>query len=189
MIIFNVDKDAIMPKVAIKVASSDMFSLLKSIETKWNEFEIERSISYSFLDENLQSMYEADTKTGSVFSLFTVITIIMACVGLFGLATYVTQQRTKEIGVRKVLGASVANIVILLSINFTKLILISFGLAIPLVYFGMNKWLEGFAYHTSIDVLTLIGAGLLTLILAWITISYYSFKIAMLNPIKSLRSE
>lgn len=189
MVLFNVNSQAIMSKAAIKVETNNMLSLLKSIEEKWNEFESERPVSYSFLDENLQELYEADNKTGSVFSLFTVITIIMACVGLFGLATYVTQQRTKEIGVRKVLGASVTNIVILLSINFTKLILISFGLAIPLVYFGMNKWLESFAYHTNVDVLTLISAGFLTLILAWITISYYSIKIAILNPVKSLRSE
>ncbi|MEO9483847.1 MAG: ABC transporter permease [Ekhidna sp.] len=189
MVLFNVSDEAVMSKVAIKVETEDMLVLLKNIEDKWNEFENERSITYSFLSENLLELYKADSKTGSVFYLFTIITIIMACVGLFGLATYVTQQRTKEIGVRKVLGASVSNIVILLSMNFTKLILISFGLAIPLVYFGMSKWLESFAYHTQIDVGTLIGAGLLTLILAWITISYYSIKIAILNPVKSLRSE
>lgn len=189
MVLFNVGQQAIMPRAAIKVETNDMLGLLKRIEEKWNEFESERPIAYSFLDENLEELYKADSKTGSVFSLFTAITIIMACVGLFGLATYVTQQRTKEIGVRKVLGASVASIVILLSINFTRLILLSFGLAIPLVYLGMNRWLESFAYHTSIDVLTLIGAGIITLILSWITISYYSIKIAILNPVKSLRSE
>ncbi len=189
MIIFNTNARAIMSRAAMKVNTDDMLSLLQSIESKWNEFGVERSISYSFLDDNLQELYQSDAKTGAVFSLFTAITIIMACVGLFGLATYVTQQRTKEIGVRKVLGASVANIVILLSLNFTKLILISFGLAIPLVYFGMSRWLENFAYHTNIDVITLFSAGMLTLVLAWITISYYSIKIAILNPVKSLRSE
>lgn len=189
MVLFNVSERAILTKAAIKVKTSNMLSTLQRIEEKWNEFETGGPISYSFLDQNLQELYEADNKTGSIFSLFTAITIIMACVGLFGLATYVTQQRTKEIGVRKVLGASVTNIVILLSMNFTKLIVLSFALAIPLVYYGMSKWLETFAYHTNIDVLTLVAAGLLTLILAWITISYYSIKIAILNPVKSLRSE
>ncbi|MEM7297463.1 MAG: ABC transporter permease [Bacteroidota bacterium] len=189
MILFNIPDRAIMPRMAIKVETNDMLTLIQNIESKWKEFESERPISYAFLDKNLDELYEADLKTGTVFSLFTMITIIMACIGLFGLAAYVTEQRTKEIGVRKVLGASIGNIIILLSLNFTKLILISFGLAIPLVYFGMDKWMESFAYRTSVDIVTLIASGLLTLILAWITISYYSIKIAVLNPVKSLRSE
>ncbi len=189
MVLFNTSTRAIMPRMAIKTETKDVLGLLQHMENKWNEFESDRPLSYSFLDKNLDELYETDKKTGTVFSLFTMITIIMACVGLFGLAAYVTEQRTKEIGVRKVLGASIGNIVILLSLNFTRLILISFGIAMPLVYLGMDRWLESFAYHTSIDVFTLVASGLLTLILAWLTISYYSIKIAVLNPVKSLRNE
>lgn len=189
MILFNSPDQAIVSKFGIRVKTEDMLGLLKSIESTWKDFGVERPISYSFLDDSLQDLYEADLQTGKVFTVFTIVAIIMACVGLFGLAAYVTQQRTKEIGVRKVLGASIGNIVLLLSLNFTKLILSSFVISIPLVYFGMGKWLESFAYHTSIDPLTMIGAGLLTLFLAWITISYYSIKIAVLNPVSSLRSE
>ena len=189
MILFNSPDQAIMPKLGIRAANEDIIGILKQIEETWSDFEVERPISYSFLDDNLQELYESDMQTGKIFTIFTIVAIIMACVGLFGLAAYVTQQRTKEIGVRKVLGASVGNIIFLLSLNFTKLILLAFLISLPLIYFGMGKWLDNFAYHTSIDPLTMIGSGLLTIILAWITISYYSIKIAILNPVNSLRSE
>lgn len=189
MILFHMNSQAVMPRLGIKVETQNTLAILEKIEQLWRDFDISRPVSYSFLDENLQNQYQADQQTGKVFALFTAVAIIIACVGLFGLAAYVTQQRTKEIGVRKVLGASVSNIMLLLSINFTKLILISFVAAMPLVYFGMGKWLDNFAYHTNIDPFTLIGAGLLTLVLSWLTISYYSIKIAILNPVNSLRSE
>lgn len=189
MLLFNTFSQAILPRIAIRVESPDMLSFLQTVEATWKSFDIERPISYSFLDTNLQNLYKEDKKAGTILSLFTLITIIMACVGLFGLAAYVTQQRTKEIGVRKVLGASIGNIIMILSLNFTKLIGLSFLLAMPLVYLGMDEWLQGFAYHTNIDVGTLLVAGVLTLVLAWLTISYYSIKIAVLNPVKSLRDE
>ena len=189
MLLFNVSDRAVLPRIGIKVNTGNTLPLLKAIEEKWTSFDIERPISYSFLDEKLSTLYASDQQTGKIFTLFTAVTIIMACVGLFGLAAYVTQQRTKEIGVRKVLGASIGNIVLLLSLNFTKLILLSFLISLPLVYFGMGEWLNGFAYHTNIDPMTMIGAGILTVALAWVTISYYSIKIAILNPVNSLRSE
>lgn len=178
-----------LPQVAVKVNTNDMLSVLKEIEVAWTDLESERPIAYSFLDDNLNQLYQSDLQTGKIFSLFTMITIVMACIGLFGLAAYVTQQRTKEIGIRKVLGASVSGIILLLSKDFTKLIAIAFIVSLPLVYFGMEKWLESFAYRTGIDMFTLLGSGFLTLILALLTISYYSIKIAVLNPVKSLRSE
>jgi putative ABC transport system permease protein len=193
MVLFNASEQAVLSNLAVKVESSDMLTVINGIEAAWKDFGVERPISYSFLDDSLQELYEADFQTGKIFTLFTMVTIIMACVGLFGLAAYVTQQRTKEIGeeigVRKVLGASISNIILLLSLNFTKLIIISFVISMPLVYFGMGEWLSNFAYHTNVDPFTLIGAGLLTMILAWLTISYYSIKIAILNPVNSLRSE
>ncbi len=189
MLLFNTSQRAILPRIGIRVNTANTMALLKGIEDQWKAFDIERPISFGFLEDRLSNLYASDQQTGKIFTLFTAVTIIMACVGLFGLAAYVTQQRTKEIGVRKVLGASITNIVMILSINFTKLILISFLISLPLVYLGIGEWLSSFAYHTSIDPITLIGAGLLTVVLAWLTISYYSIKIAILNPVNSLRSE
>ncbi|MEQ9424619.1 MAG: ABC transporter permease [Cyclobacteriaceae bacterium] len=189
MIFFNTNARLALPSLAVKINTTNTLSVLNQIEELWVQFESERPISYAFLDENLDRLYQADLQTGKIFSLFTIVTIIMACVGLFGLAAYVTQQRTKEIGVRKVLGASVGGIILLLSKDFTKLIGFAFLLSLPIVWFGMNEWLNNFAYRTGVDPLTLLAAGILTLVLAWATISYYSIKIAVLNPVKSLRSE
>jgi putative ABC transport system permease protein len=189
MVLFNLPEQAVVPKLGIKVNTSDIHSVIDKIETTWKDFAVERPISYSFLDDKLQQLYTADLQTGKIFAIFTVVTIIMACVGLFGLAAYVTQQRTKEIGIRKVLGASIPGIILLLSKDFTKLILLAFVISMPMVYYGMNLWLANFAYHTNIDPLTMIGAGLITILLSFLTISYYSIKIAILNPVNSLRSE
>ena len=176
-------------RITVRTSGHNSLSILQQIEEKWEGIENDQPFTYSFLDESLDNLYQADRQTNRIFSLFTVVAIIMACVGLFGLAAYVTQQRTKEIGIRKVLGATVPNIILLLSRDFTKLIGIAFVISVPLVYMGMTRWLENFAYRTGIDVFTLLGAGFLTLILAWLTISYYSIKIAVLNPVNSLRSE
>ncbi len=189
MVLFNLPEQAIVPKLGIKVATTNILNVLNQIENLWKNFEIERPISYSFLDDNLQGLYQSDLRTGRIFAIFTLVTIIMACVGLFGLTAYATQQRTKEIGIRKVLGASIPGIILLLSKDFTKLILLAFLISMPLVYFGMTEWLSNFAYHTSIDPLTLIGAGFITLVLTFLTIGYYSIKIAILNPVNSLRNE
>lgn len=189
MLLFRSQSQFFLPNIAIKISSDNTLEVLKKIESKWNELVDERPISYSFLEESLQNLYQSDRQNNKIFSLFTMVAIILACVGLFGLAAFITQQRTKEIGIRKVLGASVSSIILLLSKDFTKLILLAFVASMPLVYFGMIKWFENFAYRTSIDVLTLAGAGFLTLAMAWLTIGYYSIKIAFLNPVNSLKSE
>ena len=175
--------------IAIRIKSENYQGILKQIENNWDLLVQDQAISFRFLDEKLQNLYQADQRTGNIFSVFTGLAIILACIGLFGLAAYVTQQRTKEIGVRKVLGASVFDIIFMLSKNFTKLILIAFVLAIPVVYFGMTTWFENFAYHTDVDFITLIGAGLLTLGLAWLTIGYYSIRAAVVNIANSLRTD
>ena len=186
----NVSSENIpLSNIAIRIQSDDYQNTLQQIESNWNKIAENQPIIFRFLDDKLQNLYQADVRTGKIFSIFTIIAIILACVGLFGLAAYVTQQRTKEIGVRKVLGASVFEIIFLLSKDLTKLILIAFIIAVPLVYFGMNQWFENFAYHTNVDPWTVVVAGLAVLLLAWITISYYSIRAAILNIAKSLRTE
>ena len=124
-----------------------------------------------------------------MFAVFSCLAIIIACVGLFGLTAYTAGVRTKEIGVRKVLGASVGSVVMLLSKDFTKLILIAFVLAVPLAWYLMSSWLQEFAYRIELDAKVFLLAGLIAVLISWVTVSYQSIKAAIANPIKSLRSE
>ena len=126
---------------------------------------------------------------GSLFNIFAILAIFISCLGLYGLSAFLAEQRTREIGVRKVLGAPVFNIVFLLSSSFTKLILIAVVIAIPLAWFAINSWLEGFAYRIDLNWTIFLFASLAALFIAWLTISYESIKAAIANPVKSLRSE
>ena len=175
--------------VAVRLGPGDVEQTIAAIGERWRAFVPERELIFSFLDQDLDALYQADQASGKVLNAFTLLAILLACVGLFGMAAYTTGQRTKEIGIRKVLGASVTGIILLLSKEFTKLIVIAFVLAAPLAYLGLNWWLDSFAYHVDVGVLTLALAGGLTLLLAWLTISYQSIKTALMNPINSLRDE
>jgi len=124
-----------------------------------------------------------------LFAVFAGLAIIIACVGLFGLAAYTAGLRTKEIGVRKVMGASVGQVVVMLSMEFTKLILVAFIIAVPIAWWGMDKWLEGFYYRTSLGIWTFLMAGGAALFISWITVSYQSIRAAIVNPVNSLRNE
>jgi putative ABC transport system permease protein len=173
----------------IKIKGENVASFIEQAKSKWKGLVPEQLFKYSFLDENLNAQYEAEQRAGQVFGIFSAIAIIIACVGLFGLAAYTASSRTKEIGVRKVLGATVINVVFLLSKDFTKLIMIAFVLAAPLAWYVMNTWLESFAYRIELGVGVFILAGVAALVISWVTVSYQSIKAAIVNPIKSLRSE
>ncbi|HEY6978639.1 MAG TPA: FtsX-like permease family protein, partial [Chitinophagaceae bacterium] len=142
-----------------------------------------------FLDEHFNKQYANDQLFGKVFTIFASFAIFIACLGLLGLSLFATAQRTKEIGVRKVLGASVSNIVMLLSKDFIKLVLIAFIIASPVAWYIMHTWLQDFAYRINISWWIFIAAGLLALIIALLTISFQSIKAAVANPVKSLRTE
>ena len=144
---------------------------------------------YEFLDESFDSMYRQERRVGKVAITFALLAIIIACLGLFGLATYIAEQRTKEIGVRKVLGASVINIVRMLSKDFVKLVLLAFLIAAPIAWWFMNKWLEDFAYRIDLSWWIFAATGLISLTIALITLSFQAIKAALSNPIKSLRTE
>jgi putative ABC transport system permease protein len=149
----------------------------------------QRPFIYSFLDEDFNQQYQSDFRFRQIFTTFSILAILIACLGLLGLATYTAEQRTKEIGIRKVMGANVGNIVGLLSKDFVKLILIAILLATPLSWYGMNLWLEGFAYQVSIQWWVFLVAGVGSIIIALMTISFQSIKAALMNPVKSLKSE
>lgn len=173
----------------VKIKTKDMNNLLARIKEKWDAFRPENPFSYSFLDERFNDTYKAEMKTGQILGIFAGLTIFVACLGLFGLAMFTAEQRTKEIGVRKVLGASVIGITALLSREFLKLVMIAIIIAMPLAWYGMDKWLQGFEYKISISWWMLGISGLLSTLVALLTISYQSVKAALMDPVQSLRSE
>ena len=145
--------------------------------------------SYGFLDQDLANLYKGEQRMGSLFNVFAIFAIFISCMGLYGLSAFMAEQRTKEIGVRKVLGASVFNVVYLLSTGFTKLILIAVVIAVPVAWFAINSWLESFAYRVNADWVIFLTASLAALAIAWMTVGYESIKAAIANPVKSLRTE
>lgn len=172
-----------------RIKGKNLAESLNLIEAKWRSLATGQPFKYLFLDQNLNQQYDAEQRAGNIFAVFSGLAIIIACVGLFGLAAYTTSLRTKEIGVRKVLGASVGNIVFLLSKDLIQLILIAFVLAVPLAWYMMDNWLSGFAYRINLGIGVFLIAGITSLIISWLTVSYQSIKAAIVNPIKSLRSQ
>ncbi|SOD89139.1 ABC transporter permease [Spirosoma fluviale] len=175
--------------VIIKVKAKDISGLLASLKTQWNQFTTDAPFNYAFLDERFNTTYRAEQKTGLILGIFAGLTIFVACLGLFGLAMFTAEQRTKEIGVRKVLGASVAGIVSLLSRDFLKLVGIALLLAVPVSWWVMTQWLQGFAYKIDIAWWMFALAGVLAIAITLLTVSYQSVKAALVNPVKSLKSE
>jgi len=174
---------------AIKISSDDIPGTLAFIEDKFKEYSPDYPFNYSFLDERVDRIYRSEQRLGQIFSYFTFIAIFISCLGLFGLASFTAEQRTKEIGIRKVLGASVSGIIMLLSRNFVKWVLAANVLAIPIAYIAMNRWLQNFAYRTHIGIWTFVISVAMALMIALISVSYQSVKAATANPVDSLRYE
>lgn len=175
--------------LVIKLQSDEMASTLANIEAKWNEFDSSLPFSYTFLDEEFANMYKAELKLAQVFSIFAGLAIFIGCLGLFALASFMAEQRAKEIGIRKVLGASVNGIVLLLSKQFSRLVVLAFLLALPLAWWGISQWLEGYNYRINISWELFAIAGISAFLIAWLTVAYHSIKSAISNPVKSLKSE
>ncbi len=175
--------------IVAKVRTADVSGLVTSLQKQWSAFGTGEPFRYSFLNESYQATYQAELKTGQILALFAGLTVFVACLGLFGLAAFTAERRTKEIGVRKVLGASVGSIVALLSRDFLKPVAVAIGLASPVAWYAMHHWLEDFAYRTAIDWWVFVVAGLAAVVIALLTVSYQSIKAALTNPVKSLRNE
>jgi putative ABC transport system permease protein len=174
---------------SIKVGSANMASTIASIQATWNKFFPNDPFNYYFLDESFNQQYSADKQFGKVFGLFASLAIIIACFGLLGLSAYNVLQRTKEIGIRKVLGASIQNVLYILSKDFIMLVLVAFVIAIPVTWLIMHNWLQDFAYRINIKVWVFAVAGALAILIALLTIGFQALKAAMSNPVKSLRTE
>jgi len=175
--------------VYIKLNGKNMEQTLNFIENKWKEVYPDQPYSYTFLKERLNEQFEADEKRGFIFTLFTILAILIACLGLFGLASYMVEQRTREIGIRKVFGANEKIIVRLISKDFLILIAIGIIIAVPVAWYLMNNWLKNYVYQTDIGLVLILLAALLTIIITFITISYKAYQAAILNPANSIKTE
>jgi ABC-type antimicrobial peptide transport system permease subunit len=173
----------------IKTVPGNIPAAINAAETVWNKFIPGQPFNYNFLDDSFNTLYKADIKTSMLILIFSVIAVILSAMGLFGLAAFTTEQRTKEIGIRKVLGASVQQITRLLSKDFVTLVLIAILVATPIAWWVMNKWLQDFAYRIQLNAWLFIAAGLLAVIVALLSVSIHAIKAAIANPVKSLRTE
>ncbi len=175
--------------ISFRFQSAHTEEVISLLEKKWKEMAPAQPFTYQFLDDSFGKMYAAETRLGSIFGIFSTVAIIIACLGLFALTAFTAEQRNKEIGIRKVLGASVSSIVFMLSKDFGKLVLIAFVIATPFAWWGVNKWLEAYQYKVEIAWWVYALAGVVAFGVAWLTMSYQSIRAALSNPVKSLRSE
>jgi putative ABC transport system permease protein len=175
--------------VSVKLKAGDAQEAVKSVTTLWNKFRPHQPIRYSFLDDNYARMYDDVQRMGRILVSFTVLAVIVACLGLFALSAFMVEQRNKEISIRLVLGASINNILRLLTQNFVILVLISFVLAVPLAWYLMQKWLEDYVYRIDITWDVFAVAGVASVVIALMTVSYQSVHAALANPAARLRSE
>jgi putative ABC transport system permease protein len=182
-------KPGVYNYISIKATAGSITTLLPEIENVWNNFSHASPFDYFFLDESFALMHAKEMKTAKTLSLFSLIAILISCLGVIGVASYMAEQRTKEVGIRKTLGASVSTILVLFNKDFIKLIAIALLLAGPMVWFGMNRWLQGFAYRIQVSPWTIVLAGIAALVLMLLSVSYFTLKAARANPVQSLKSE
>jgi putative ABC transport system permease protein len=173
----------------VKINTSKTPEALAFIEKVYKEFDKSNPVQFHFLDQNFARQYDAEAKQEKLSLAFTLLAIFIACLGLFGLAAFTAQQRIKEIGIRKVLGATVSSIAIMLSKDFVKLVLIAICIATPIAWFAMGRWLEGFAYRVNMELWVFVAAAFIAMLIAIITVSIQAIKAGLANPVKSLKSE
>lgn len=175
--------------IMVKVSGNDMPAALSYLETKWKELIPHRPFEYGFLDQEFANLYSTEQKVGQIMGIFSGLAIFIACLGLMGLASFTASQKSKEIGVRKVMGASILSVIGLLSKQFAVLVIISFIIAGPISYLLMNSWLDGFEYKIQINVATMLVSGLAAFLVAFLSVAYQSFQAAKANPVNTLRHE
>lgn len=184
-LVFGKDQSSIV----LKLNTADIQSVMNSVEAKWKSVVPELPFEYTFMDEDYNRQYEGEQQAGTLFTIFAGLSIFISCMGLFGLATFMAEQRTKEIGIRKVLGASVYGITSLLSRDFLRLVVLAVAMATPLAWYLISKWLEGFVYRIDVTWWVFPLAGFIAILIACCTVSYQSVRAAIANPVNSLRTE
>ena len=173
--------------ILVKITGDEVQRALGHIEEAMGQFSPGYPFVYQFLDDVYNDMYAREARLGTLFSYFTIIALFIACMGLLGLAAFIAEGRKKEIGIRKVMGASTAQILLLLSGQFARLVVIAFAVAVPIGYISLSRWLEGFAYKVPLGWLTFFVAGISVLLIAILTVSYQSFRAARANPAQTLK--
>lgn len=173
----------------VKVSGNDMPAALSYLEIKWKELIPHRPFEYGFLDQEFANLYSTEQKVGQIMGIFSGLAIFIACLGLMGLASFTASQKSKEIGVRKVMGASILSVIGLLSKQFAVLVIISFIIAAPISYLLMNSWLDGFEYKIQINLATMLASGLTAFLVAFFSVAYQSFQAAKANTVNTLRYE
>jgi len=176
-------------KMYVRTTGKDATQALAAVESLWKKYNPDYPFEYIFLDDLFADLYKTDMHVGQLFNCFAVITILISCLGLFGLVTFTAESKVKEIGVRKVLGAGVPNIVALLSREFLLLVLVAAAIAFPVAWYSLNNFLQGYAYRTNLSWWMFALAGVTTLLIAMLTVSFKCVQAALVNPVRSLRTE
>ena len=175
--------------LSLNIQTRDLPGLINLIKSQWENFNTEASFEYFFLEQSFNAQYKSEERLVKIIGLFTIFAIMISCIGLLGLVSYVATQKQKEIGIRKVNGATNSEILIMLNKDFIKWVGIAFILAVPVSYFAMNKWLEGFAYKITLSWWLFALAGIFAIIITLLTVSLQSWQAANRNPVETLRSE
>jgi len=175
--------------ISVRVRPENVQETITFLETTWKQFDSQYPFEYSFVDDQYDALYRTEVRLGKLFSYFTTLAILIGCLGLFGLTSFTTEQRTKEIGIRKVLGASIQGIIYMLVRDFTKWVFLAVIVAWPVGYLVMNKWLNNFAYRANLGVWIFLSSALLAFVISIVTVSYQSIKAALANPANSIKHE
>ena len=175
--------------VVLKISSKDIPGTINNVSSTWKQFSPDLPFDYHFLDQSFDQLYRSEQRLSEIFGTCSMLAILIACLGLFGLAAYATQERTKEMGIRKVLGASVPQVVNLIASDFVRLVLVANIIAWPLAYYAMQKWLQNFAYRIDVGIWIFVVSGIVALVIALATVSSQAIKAATANPVESLRYE
>jgi putative ABC transport system permease protein len=178
-----------LEEIAVRINEGNVSSVLDFLKEKWAKFDPNRPFDYYFLDSNFNQQYQSDESLQKIIGYFTLFAIFIACLGLYGMASFMAEQRFREIGIRKTLGASVPNIIVLISKDVAKLIILANIIALPIAYYVFHRWLESFAYHTRISALTFLVSAALVFFIGYSTTAYQSIKAALLNPVDAIRAE
>ncbi|MEM6525070.1 MAG: FtsX-like permease family protein, partial [Bacteroidota bacterium] len=181
--------DITFRSATIRIEPREMSETLAGLEEVWKLFVPDQVFDYDFVDETMAQYYEAERLTGKLFTIFSGLGILICCLGLFGLMGFVVEKRAKEVGIRKVMGARSNQIVLLLSKDYLRLVVISSVLSIPVTWWGLNQWLDGFAYRVDNSIWVLMLAGLVVTLISWVTVAFYAYQAAQSNPVESLRTE